>query len=77
MLSKYSDRGLYRVLARERLFKGSAAQMMFAHLQQPPPDSCELVPDLPASVARAIMKAMAKQPDGRFQTAGEFAAALG
>jgi predicted Ser/Thr protein kinase len=67
---------LYEMLTGECPFKGSAGQVLFAHLQQPPPDPCDLVPDLPAHVARAVMKAMQKQPEERFQSVREFAGAL-
>src|SRR5215813_9601316 len=68
---------VYEMLTGEKPFKGSAAQIMFAHLQQPPPDPRDANDDLPREIARVVMKAMAKKPDDRFATAGEFAAALG
>lgn len=61
----------YQMLTGELPFKGSAAQMLFAHIQQPPPDPRDLLPELPRPVARAILKALAKNPADRFQTAGE------
>jgi len=48
-----------------------------AHLQHPPPDPRDLVPDLTSDAAHAIRRAMTKSPADRFATAGEFAAALG
>ena len=42
--------------------------------QQPPPR--QLNPAIPEIVEQAIMRAMAKNPDDRFQTAGEFRALL-
>jgi len=49
---------------------------MFAHIQQPPPDLRETHPDTPRAVAKAIMKALAKDPEERFTSVSEFADAL-
>lgn len=67
---------LYEMLTGELPFKGSPAQMLFAHLQQPPPDAHEFKSDIPEAVARAITKALSKMPEDRFETVGEFAEAL-
>ncbi len=67
---------LFEMLTGERPFKGSAAQVLFAHMQQPPPDPCDIRDNIPAHVGEAIRKAMAKKPEDRFQSAGETAAAL-
>ena len=66
----------YEMLTGTCPFKGSPAQVMFAHLQQPAPDPRDLKDDLPSSVAQAILRALAKKPEDRFASAGEFAAAL-
>ncbi len=50
--------------------------MVLAHLNQPPPDPREKAGDLPEAAALALTRAMAKKPDQRFSTAGEFVAAL-
>jgi hypothetical protein len=50
--------------------------MMLAHLQQPAPDPRELVPELPARAAKAILRSLAKDPNDRFSTAGAFASEL-
>jgi|GEM_PF-5783848 len=47
-----------------------------AHLTQPPPNPREIVPELPSSAAHAIWRALAKHPDERYATAGEFVAAM-
>jgi serine/threonine-protein kinase len=67
---------LYEMLIGERPFRGTAAQVLFAHLQQPAPDPRAVNPHIPAHIARALSKALDKTPSERFQTAGEFAAAL-
>jgi predicted Ser/Thr protein kinase len=68
---------LYEMLTGQKPFRGNTGQILFAHLQQPAPDPRTIVPDLQSSVALAVMQAMAKKPEERFSTAGEFAAALG
>jgi len=50
--------------------------MIKAHLEEPPPDPRAIVP-IPESAANAIMKAMAKKPEDRFASVGEFVEALG
>jgi protein kinase-like protein len=68
---------LYEMLTGEVPFIGNPAQVLFAHLHQQPRDPAELVPGLPANVARGLMKALEKKPEDRFRTAGEFMTALG
>jgi tRNA A-37 threonylcarbamoyl transferase component Bud32 len=67
---------LYEMLTGEKPFKGSAAQILFAHLQQPVPDAQAINPEIPDTLDEAIERAMSKKPDDRFLTAGDFAAAL-
>jgi len=64
---------LYEMLTGERPFKGSPAQVMFAHIQQPAPDIRDLDDSIPRNVVKAIKKALAKKPDERYQSAEEFA----
>jgi len=51
-------------------------EMMKKHVSAPVPDPRRWVPDLPVTVFRFFEKAMAKDPDERYQTAEEFIAAL-
>ncbi len=67
---------MYEMLTGQVPFKGSPAEVLFAHLQQRPVDPGELVPDLPKHVTRSVMRALEKRPDDRFQTAGAFVHAL-
>ena len=56
-------------------FYGGRAEVLEAHLHQPPPPPSEYAhvsPDLEA----AILKAIEKDPEDRFQTGAEFIAAL-
>jgi predicted Ser/Thr protein kinase len=56
--------------------ESTALGYVMAHLRQIPPDARELEPSLPAHIAAALSRALAKLPDLRFATAGELAAAL-
>ena len=60
---------LYEMLTGERPFTGGPAQVMFAHIQQPAPDPRDIEPDIPRPIAKAILKAMEKSPDDRFDSA--------
>lgn len=67
----------YQTLTGELPFKhNNPGAMVMAHLMQPPPDPRGLAADVPEGAAYAIMRAMAKKPEERFGTAGEFVAAL-
>jgi serine/threonine-protein kinase len=67
---------VYELLTNDRPFKGSAGQVLFAHLQQPAPDPRLVRPDVPRAMAKAVLQALEKKPDARYPSAGEFAAAL-
>ncbi|MBC7869397.1 MAG: hypothetical protein H7Y09_01050 [Chitinophagaceae bacterium] len=66
----------YQMLTGEMPFKGGVGQVLFAHLEQPPPDLRLLRPDLSDNVAFALSRALAKNLHERYQSAGEFASAL-
>ncbi len=51
--------------------------IVIKHITAPLPLPREANPDLPEAVERVILKAMAKTPDDRYQTAGEMVEALG
>ncbi|TAK11392.1 MAG: serine/threonine protein kinase [Anaerolineae bacterium] len=67
----------YELVTGQRPFSGNVAQVMFMHLQQPPPDPREVNEAVPATAAYAILRAMAKDPAHRFETASAFVAAMG
>jgi hypothetical protein len=67
----------YQMLTGRLPFEGgNPAVLVFAHLQKPAPDPCSVVPTIPAYAALAVLRALEKDPAGRFASAGEFAAAL-
>lgn len=66
----------YEMLTGERPFKGGAAQVLFAHIQQPAPNPCDVLPDLPQHMGHVVRRALAKAPEERYPTAQAFAHAL-
>lgn len=57
-------------------FVGGVGNLVYAHLNQPAPDIRLVRADIPPSVALVLMRAMAKDPDDRFATAGDFIRAM-
>jgi serine/threonine protein kinase len=63
---------LYECLAGEPPFKRPREeQVLYAHIQDPPPKLTELRPDLPAEIDDVIAKSLAKDPDERYASCGE------
>lgn len=66
----------YLMLTGKKPFERSNTWAMIkSHLEEPPPDPRALV-SLSEHVAQAILKALAKKPEDRFASAGEFITAL-
>lgn len=64
---------LYEMLVGHVPFTGpSPTAIMLKHLQEPAPSVLEERDDLPAAVGMVVTRAMAKLPQNRYQTAGEF-----
>ena len=51
-------------------------QVGLAHLEEPPPDPTVARPDLPPELGRAILTALAKEPEQRPQSAGAYVSIL-
>ena len=51
-------------------------RLMMKHVLDPVPDISGIMPDLPAGMDAVISRAMAKDPNTRYPTAGEFATAV-
>ena len=68
---------LYQLLTGRLPFEGeSMAQLMFKIANEPPTDIRTINASLPPGLVAFIQRAMAKNPDERFQTGEEFAQAL-
>ena len=67
---------LFRMLTNKGPYSGlpgGLAAMAAAHMTAPPPRVTDLVPGLPPALDDVIARAMAKDPDERYQTARELA----
>lgn len=61
---------LYQMLTGSLPFKGDTPfAILTQHINAEPASICEARPDVPASVERVVFRAMAKDPDKRYQTA--------
>ena len=68
---------LYETLTGSVPFpRDSDVAKMYAHLSEPVPSPRDVRPELPDALAGLVPKAMAKDPEERFATADELAAAL-
>jgi hypothetical protein len=68
---------VFQMLTGQMPYTGdTAAKVMMMHVLQPVPQILETRPDLPIGCDTIITRAMAKNPDDRFSTAGEMAEAL-
>ncbi|MAT98710.1 MAG: hypothetical protein CL608_16325 [Anaerolineaceae bacterium] len=67
---------LYQLVTGHTPFKGNTPmEVMQKHIEEPPP-LAEISADIPTAVTTVIDKALAKDPDDRFQTAAALANAL-
>lgn len=68
---------LFELLTGEKPFKGeSIAQLLFQITQEKHPDPKKFNPDIPDCLIPPLDKALQKDPENRYQTAGEFEADL-
>jgi serine/threonine protein kinase len=68
---------LYQALTGEVPFRGgSDYDVMRAQISESPRPPSELKPDLPPPLSDAVLRALGKQPQDRFQTAEEFRIAI-
>jgi outer membrane protein assembly factor BamB len=67
---------VYEWLSGELPFHGSVNEILNMHMMAPPPSLRAMVPGLSAEVEQVVMKALAKDPRGRFPSVQAFAMAL-
>ncbi len=68
---------LFQMLSNRPPFEAdSVVTLMMKHVQEPPPDVRQFQPRAPYQVTVVLNKALAKQPQERYQTAQEMAEAL-
>ncbi len=67
---------LYEMLTGQRPFTGERADLRAAILNDEPRSVRELRPEVPATLARVVARALAKDPAERFATARDFQVAL-
>src|SRR5918995_887777 len=68
---------LYEMLTGTVPFRGATpVAIAYRHVREDPAPPRLLNPDIPASLEAVCLKAMAKRPEDRYQTAAEFRAAL-
>jgi serine/threonine protein kinase len=68
---------LYEMVTGRRAFEAtSQAGVMAAILEKDPPPFASVQPLAPASLDRIVQRSLAKDPDGRWQSAADLAAAL-
>lgn len=68
---------IYEILTRRTPFETDTPfQMMYAHVYESPPPIHSLRPDLPGTLDQVMNKALAKEPQGRFQSGAGFAQAF-
>jgi serine/threonine protein kinase len=68
---------LYEILTGRTPFNGNDYEIMRCHVSSEPRYPMELNPALPEGICHTILKAMAKDPVARYQSAPEFLADLG
>jgi hypothetical protein len=67
----------YRLLTGAMPFvRDQQMAVLWAHISDPPPLATRLRPDLPGAVDQVLARAMAKSPEDRFGSCGEFADSL-
>ena len=68
---------LYELLVGKRPFDGdSAFTIMKAHTEEPPPSPTAANPQIPSELSAIVIRALAKKPEARFQSADAFLQAI-
>jgi formylglycine-generating enzyme required for sulfatase activity/serine/threonine protein kinase len=67
---------VYEMLSGDKPFDGSTANLIVEHVSAPVPPLDKRCPNLPRSAHEAVHRALSKDPDQRFPSCSEFAAAV-
>jgi serine/threonine-protein kinase len=67
----------HQILTGKQPFDGSAHSILYKQVFEPPPPMLATRPDVPRDISAALERALSKDPEQRFATMEEFAAALG
>ncbi len=67
---------IFELLTGRPPFVGAATSVIVQHVTTPPPSLCSLNPQIPAAVEQVVLKALAKRPEERYQSALEFSRAF-
>jgi serine/threonine protein kinase len=57
-------------------FKGPTTRVHISHVQEQPLAPAEVAPGVPPSISKVVLKALEKEPQARYATAGEFTRAF-
>ena len=66
----------HQILTGKQPFDGSAHSILYKQVFEPPPPMLATRPDVPRDMSAALERALSKDPEQRFPTMEEFAAAL-
>jgi serine/threonine protein kinase len=66
----------HQILTGKQPFDGSAHSILYKHVFEPPPPVLATRPDVPREISAALDRALSKDPEQRFATMEDFAAAL-
>jgi serine/threonine-protein kinase len=66
----------HQILTGKQPFDGSAHSILYKQVFEPPPPVLATRPDVPREISAALERALSKDPEQRFATMEEFAAAL-
>ena len=67
---------VYEWLCGKPPFQGSFLEVAVQHVSAPPPSLREQLPDLSPTIEEVVLRALAKEPEQRFASVQDFAAAL-
>jgi serine/threonine-protein kinase len=68
---------LFEMLTGRVPFQAETSELIvLKHITQPPPQPSQINPHLPNAIDQVVIRALAKDPDDRFASAGELASAL-